>query len=83
MLLLHCHFQAVLLCRVEPARRHSLPWLPHTLATSTTNLFTRCSTLLPTTSYLKMFDIWLIICQLVPFIEVRIDCDPICFHSYI
>ena len=26
--------------------------------------------ILPNTSYLKMFDIWLIICQLVPFIEV-------------
>ena len=29
--------------------------------------------ILPTTSYLKMFDIWLIICQLIPFIEVRFD----------
>ena len=29
--------------------------------------------ILPITSYLKMFDIWLIICQLIPFIEVCID----------
>ena len=29
--------------------------------------------ILPTTSYLKMFDIWLIICQLIPFIEVGTD----------
>ena len=29
--------------------------------------------ILPTTSYLKMFDIWLIICQLIPFIEVCIE----------
>ena len=29
--------------------------------------------ILPTTSYLKMFDIWLIICQLIPFIEVGFD----------
>ena len=28
--------------------------------------------ILPTTSYLKLFDIWLLICQLVPFIEVGI-----------
>ena len=28
--------------------------------------------ILPTTSYLKLFDIWLLICQLVPFIEVAI-----------
>ena len=30
--------------------------------------------ILPTTSYLKMFDIWLIICQLIPFIEVSFGC---------
>ena len=40
--------------------------------------------ILPTTSYLKMFDIWLIICQLIPFIEVRFHIYvPIYFHSYI
>ena len=40
--------------------------------------------ILPTTSYLKMFDIWLIICQLIPFIEVCINiCVPVCFHFYI
>ena len=28
--------------------------------------------ILPTTSYIKLFDIWLLICQLVPFIEMGI-----------
>ena len=36
-----------------------------------TTIFTSVMDRLPTTSYLKMIDIWLIFCQLVPFAEVR------------
>ena len=35
--------------------------------------------ILPTTSYLKLFDIWLLICQLVPFIEVAIFLNQLGF----
>ena len=37
-----------------------------------TTIFTSVMDRLPTTSYMKMIDIWLIFCQLVPFAEVRI-----------
>ena len=37
-----------------------------------TTIFTSVMGRLPTTSYLKMIDIWLIFCQLVPFAEVRL-----------
>ena len=35
-----------------------------------TTIFTSVMDRLPTTSYLKMIDIWLIFCQLIPFSEV-------------
>ena len=35
-----------------------------------TTIFTSVMDRLPTTSYLKMIDIWLIFCQLIPFAEV-------------
>ena len=36
-----------------------------------TTIFISVMERLPTTSYLKMIDFWLIFCQLVPFTEVR------------
>ena len=36
-----------------------------------TTIFTSVMDRLPTTSYLKMIDIWLIFCQLIPFTEVK------------
>ena len=36
-----------------------------------TTIFTSVMDRLPTTSYLKMIDFWLIFCQLVPFTEVK------------
>ena len=37
-----------------------------------TTIFTSVMDRLPTSSYLKMIDLWLIFCQLVPFTEVRV-----------
>ena len=37
-----------------------------------TTIFTSVMDRLPTTSYLKMVDVWLIFCQLIPFTEVRV-----------
>ena len=36
-----------------------------------TTIFTSVMDRLPTTSYLKMIDYWLIFCQLIPFTEVK------------
>ena len=36
-----------------------------------TTIIINARQILLTTSYLKLFDIWLLICQLVPFIEVH------------
>ena len=44
-----------------------------------TTIFTSVMDRLPTTSYLKMIDIWLIFCQLIPFAEV--GGFPLFFHS--